>query len=144
MVKKYIIGSDHAGYELKNCLIKHLSDQFIFTVEDIGPFNNDSVDYPEYGHKVAKMVDDDPENIVGILICGTGIGMSIVANRYLNVKGALVHSYYTAVMARKHNDANIIIFGARSTTSMEAKHLLNIFLNSGFEGGRHQRRVEQI
>ena len=143
MSKKYVIGSDHAGYELKADLIKHLSDQYI-QAKDIGPFNDDSVDYPEYGHNVAQEVDKDPKNTIGILICGTGIGMSIIANRYQNVRAALVHSYYTAEMARKHNDANIVVFGARSTTSIEAKQLLNVFLNTRFESGRHQRRLEQI
>ncbi len=140
---KYVIGSDHAGYELKTELIKNLHDHY-FSVMDIGTHSEESVDYPEYGQTVAQIVNDYPDTTVGILICGTGIGMSIVANRFPNVRAALVTSTYTACMARKHNDANVIVFGSRTTMSTEASCLLNIFIDTAFDGERHQRRVDQI
>lgn len=136
-----IIGSDHAGFTMKE-LIKEYLIGLNYAVEDIGTFSEDSVDYPDFAKKVAKKVQNSDN--YGILICGTGIGMSISANRFLGVRCALCHDAYTAELARKHNNANILAFGGRTTGVEIAKQMVYIFLNTSFEGGRHQRRVNKI
>ncbi len=136
-----IIGSDHAGFAMKEIIKEYLSG-LNYTVEDIGTFSEDSVDYPDFAKKVAKKIQNSDN--YGILICGTGIGMSITANRFNNVRCALCHDAYTAEFARKHNNANILAFGGRTTGVEIAKQMVYIFLNTSFEGGRHQRRVNKI
>ncbi len=140
---RYIgIACDHAGYELKRAIVDFLSANGM-TVKDFGTHDKNSCDYPVYAKKVAQFVDDNPENI-GILVCGTGIGMSIVANRYPNVRAALCHSNYDARMSRKHLDANLICLGSRTTTPELAREFVDIFLATSFENGRHKRRVGKI
>jgi len=136
-----IIGSDHAGFVMKE-IIKEYLIGLDYTVEDVGAFSEDSVDYPDFAKKVAKKVQNSDN--YGILICGTGIGMSMTANRFKNVRCALCHDAYTAEFARKHNNANILAFGGRTTGVEIAKQMVYIFLNTSFEGGRHQRRVNKI
>ena len=140
---RYIgIACDHAGYDLKQTIIEFLSVNGL-SVRDFGTHNKESCDYPIYAKKVAEFVNDNPDNM-GILICGTGIGVSIVANRYSNVRAALCDSDYNARMARKHVNANVICIGSRTTTPELAREFVDIFLNTAFENGRHSNRVDQI
>jgi len=139
---KYFIGTDHAGFEVKPFVIEYLQKKGI-EVEDLGCFSKESVDYPDFAHTVAKAVLENPGS-KGILICGSGIGMSLAANKHKGIRAALCHDYYTAKMSRLHNDANILCFGARIVGLGEIESILEAWLNTEFEGGRHKRRVEKI
>lgn len=136
------IGSDHAGFELKNSVIMALSQAGI-PVTNCGTDGPASVDYPDYAEKVATIVTANPGTI-GILICGTGIGMSIAANKHHGVRAALLYNKETAALAHRHNKANIICLGARELSPEEAIDFVNIFLASKFENGRHQQRIDKI
>jgi ribose 5-phosphate isomerase B len=137
-----VIASDHAGVDLKGQIVA-LVGEAGHEVRDLGPADTASVDYPDFAHAVAMAVAaGDAEH--GILICGTGIGMSLAANRHPRVRAALCHDAFTAEMARRHNDANVLCIGARSTGPGVADQIVRIFLDTAFEGGRHQRRVEKI
>ncbi|MCP4682726.1 MAG: ribose 5-phosphate isomerase B [Desulfobacterales bacterium] len=138
-----IIGSDHGGFDLKEACRKYLEDRADCRVTDVGVFNRDSSDYPLIAHKVANAVAGN-EYDFGVLICGTGIGMSIVANRYNGIRAALCHNLYTSRMSRQHNNANILIMGDRVIGSGLALEMLDLFLKTTFEGGRHRRRLDQI
>ncbi len=135
------IGSDHGGFELKELLVSYLQKKG-YSVNDIGTFSSDSVDYPEYGRKVAEEVLNDGNT--GIIICGTGIGISIAANRLKGIRAALCHCTEYAEMARKHNNANILALGGRFIDTETAKSICDVFLNTEFEGGRHQKRIDLI
>jgi len=137
-----VIASDHAGFDLKKHLIKHLLKRG-HAVIDMGPRNRKSVHYPLYARKVAEAVSRG-EAPLGILVCGTGIGMSMTANRYPGVRAALVHDSYTARMAKAHNNANVITIGSRVTGPGVAEEMVDIWLETGFEGGRHADRVRMI
>ena len=137
-----VIASDHAGIDLKARILEVVRGEG-HEVHDLGPTDSNSVDYPDFGHKVATAVIAG-EAQTGILICGTGIGMSITANRHPGVRAALCHDAFTAEMARRHNDANVLCIGARSTGPGVAEQMVLIFLETPFEGGRHQRRVDLI
>ena len=139
---KYYIATDHAGLDLKNFTKAFLEEKGI-TVEDLSPTTTNRVDYPDYASKVSIAVQNDPE-AKGILICGTGIGMSLAANKYDGIRAALTHDAYTARMAREHNDANILCFGERVVGKGVVEDILNAWLNNDFEGGRHANRVEKI
>lgn len=139
---KYYIATDHAGLDLKNFTKAFLEEKGI-TVEDLSPTTTDRVDYPDYASKVAIALQKDSE-AKGILICGTGIGMSLAANKYDGIRAALTHDAYTARMAREHNDANILCFGERVVGKGVVEDILNAWLNNDFEGGRHANRVEKI
>jgi ribose 5-phosphate isomerase B len=139
---KYFIGTDHAGFEIKPFVIEFLQKKGI-EVEDLGCFSKESVDYPDYAHKVAEAVLNNP-GTKGILICGSGIGMSLAANKHKGIRAALCHDYYTAEMARRHNDANILCFGARIVGLGVVESILEAWLTHEFEGGRHERRVKKI
>ena len=142
-VMEIIIGSDHGGFDLKQAckiLLEDLSDN---GVTDAGVFSRDSSDYPIVAHKVAQAVARG-EYGRGILICGTGLGMSIVANRYKGVRAALCHNLYVARMSRLHNDANILVMGGRVIGVALALEMVELFLKTPFEGGRHQLRLNQI
>jgi ribose 5-phosphate isomerase B len=139
---KYYIGVDHAGFEIKPFVIEYLQKKGI-EVEDLGTYSSESVDYPDFAHKVARAVLEN-EGTKGILICGSGIGMSLAANKHKGIRAALCHNHYTAKMARLHNDANILCFGARIVGLGVIESILDAWLESKFEGGRHQRRVEKI
>ena len=134
------IGSDHAGYQHKKTIIKYLKSKKIKIV-DIGPQTEESVDYPEYAHKVCEKIK---ENNKGILICGSGNGISMAANKHKNIRAAICWNKKIAELARKHNDANILSIPARFINEKETIEILNIFLKTEFEGGRHQRRISKI
>lgn len=136
------IGSDHAGYCLKMALLKFLDEKNI-KYKDFGVFDEVSADYPDYAEKVAVSITSGEYN-QGLLICGTGIGMSIAANRFKGIRAALCHDPHAAKMSRKHNDANILVMGANITAPVLAKEILEVWLNEDFEGGRHERRISKI
>ena len=137
-----VIASDHAGVDLKARIVELVSE-IGHEVRDLGPVDTTSVDYPDFAHAVARAVETG-EAERGILVCGTGIGMSLAANRHPQVRAALCHDAFTAEMARCHNDANVLCIGSRSTGPGVAEQIVRIFLETSFEGGRHQRRVEKI
>jgi len=139
---KYFIGTDHAGFEVKPFVIEYLQKKGI-EVEDLGTYSTESVDYPDFAHKVAEAVLAN-EGSKGILICGSGIGMSLAANKHTGIRAALCHDYYTAEMARRHNDANVLCFGARIVGLGVIESILEAWLSTEFEGGRHERRVKKI
>lgn len=136
------IGSDHGGFELKTHIIKYLTEQGI-ELFDFGTYTEDSCDYPDIAEKVAKAVANG-EYEKGILICGTGIGISIAANKVDGIRAALCGDVYSAKMTRKHNDANILCMGGRVTGRELAFMICDTFLSEEFEGGRHQNRIEKI
>ena len=138
-----IIGSDHAGFDLKEECKAHLKGRPGCTVKDIGTFTRDSMDYPKVAHEMALAITRG-EYGFGILICGTGLGMSMVANRYKGVRAALCHNIYTAKMSRMHNDANVLAMGGRVTGIGLALEMVDVFLDTPFEGGRHQLRLDQF
>lgn len=139
---KIAIGADHAGFTLKETLKEYLLS-LDYEVEDTGSESSDSVDYPDYAGKVASsLIENRAEK--GVLICGTGIGMSIAANRHKGIRAALVTSPFHARMAAKHNRANVLVFGGKVTSPQEAKIMLKEWLSTEFEGGRHLRRVNKI
>lgn len=140
---KLVIAADHAGFELKEIIRDFLRLQK-YTVEDCGTFSSVAANWVEYGAKAAAKVSVNPENTVGILICGSGIGMSIVANKFKNVRAALCHDEYDARMARSHNDANVLTLGARLVDSKKALQIVTVFLHTEFEGGRHQLRLDYL
>jgi ribose 5-phosphate isomerase B len=140
---KLAIGADHGGYELKQEIIKYLQTVQTVEVSDLGTATKDSVDYPDYGKKVAEAVSKGTVDR-GILICGTGIGMSIVANRYPKVRAALCHDHFTAQMSREHNDANVLVMGERVIGKGVALDIVTTWLETEFAGGRHQLRLNKI
>ncbi|MFC1724501.1 ribose 5-phosphate isomerase B [candidate division KSB1 bacterium] len=140
--KKIAIGSDHRGFKLKNDIINYLKDKG-YDVADFGCYSGESADYPDYAKKVSIEISND-KYWRGVLICGSGIGMSIAANRINGVRAALCHTVDDAKMSRNHNNANIIVFAANSAGKESSEKMLDIFLNADFEGGRHQVRVNKI
>lgn len=136
------IASDHAGVSLKSHLIEVL-EKTGRQVRDLGPASEESVDYPDFAHRLADEVVRGTAE-VGILICGTGIGMSMAANRHPGVRAALCHDAFTAEMARRHNNANVLCLGARVLGTGVAEQVVQVFLDHRFEGGRHERRVGKI
>jgi len=136
------IASDHGGFELKDDIKAFLKDMGM-ACTDLGTTNGESVDYPDFGMALARRVSDG-EFERGILICGTGIGMSIVANKFPNVRAALVWDTFTARMAKEHNDANVLVIGGRTTEKGLAKEMVRSWLDARFEGGRHQQRLDKI
>ena len=141
-VRQIFIASDHAGYKLKENIKKVLIKKNN-KVLDLGTNNSNSVDYPEFGHRLSKKIGKKRNNI-GILICGSGIGMSIVANRHKNVRAALCYSSKSVILSRKHNNANVIALGARLTSKNVALKYIDKFIKTNFEGGRHHRRIKKI
>ena len=141
-MKKIFISSDHAGFKLKE-LIKLYLNKKKFKFSDLGPSTNSKVDYPDYAHKVARKVKTNKNN-VGILVCGSGMGMNIVANRHKNIRAAQCFNLKSTKLSRLHNDANIITLGSRLLTKKNAVHFVGVFLNTKFEGGRHIKRIKKI
>ncbi|MBR9982523.1 MAG: ribose 5-phosphate isomerase B [Desulfatitalea sp.] len=139
---KIIIGCDHAAFALKEIIKRHLSADGV-AVDDVGAFNEASVDYPDIGKQVASRVSSG-EYQRGILMCGTGIGMSMVANRYPHVRAALCNDLFSAAMSRRHNDANILIMGGRVIGDVLALEIVKAWMTTPFEGDRHQRRLDQF
>jgi len=140
---KLAIGADHGGYILKKEIVDFLGKIGNIEVVDYGTSGPESVDYPDYGRKVSEAVSNGTVDR-GILICGTGIGMSIVANRYPQVRAALCHDHFTAQMSRLHNDANVLVMGERVVGKGVALEIVKTWLETEFEGGRHQKRLDKI
>ena len=141
-MKKIFISSDHAGFKLKEEIKSHLLKKKL-SFQDLGPFNDDRVDYPDYAHKVARKVKANKSN-VGILVCGSGMGMNIAANRHKNIRAAQCFNLKSTKLSRLHNDANIITLGSRLLKKKLAINCVNTFLNTKFEGGRHSKRIKKI
>lgn len=139
---KVALGCDHGGFELKEAIKKYISDKGVEVV-DFGTYTTDSVDYPEYGMKVAEAVSQG-EVEQGILICGTGLGMSYVANKVKGIRCACVSDVFSAEMSKLHNDANVLALGARVVGLGLGLKIVETWLGTEFEGGRHQRRVDLI
>ncbi|MBI4698431.1 MAG: ribose 5-phosphate isomerase B [Nitrospirae bacterium] len=139
---KVAIGCDHAGLSLKNEIMPVL-DELALEWSDLGTRTEESVDYPDFGEKVSEAVSKGVFER-GILICGTGIGMSIVANKFPGVRAALCQEAYSAKMSRLHNDANVLILPGRIINKDTAKEIVRVWFNTAFEGGRHQRRLDKI
>ena len=139
---KIALGADHAGYEYKDRLISELTSKG-FECVDCGTNGPESVDYPVYASKVCELVRSG-ECKFGILVCGTGIGMSIAANKHRGIRAALCNEAGSTEMTRRHNDSNVLCLGARVITFEKALELTNIFLSTEFEGGRHERRIEML
>lgn len=140
---KIALGSDHGGFSLKQEILRTLKEKEKITVEDLGTTNTDSVDYPDYAGLVAEKVSRG-EADRGILLCGTGVGMAITANKFKGVRAATVTDLFSAKMAREHNDINVLCLGGRVVAAPLAKELVEIFLNTPFAGGRHEKRVKKI
>jgi ribose 5-phosphate isomerase B len=136
------IASDHGGFDLKANIILFLSE-LGYELSDMGPENSNSVDYPDYGLKIAQAITKNKISR-GIVICGTGIGMSIVVNRFPGIRGSLCSDAFTAKLSREHNDSNILIMGGRIIGHGLAKEIVKVWLNTRFEGGRHQKRLDKI
>ena len=136
------IASDHAGFDLKANIVLFLSE-LRYEVNDMGPATSNSVDYPDYGISLAQAVTANKISR-GIVICGTGIGMSIVVNRFPGIRGTLCSDLYTAKLCREHNDSNILIMGGRVVGHGLAREIVKVWLNTPFEGGRHQKRLDKI
>ena len=140
-MKKIFIASDHAGYNLKKFIVSKLSKGK--KILDLGPDSKNSVDYPDYAKKLSKKVASNKGSF-GILVCGSGMGMSIAANKTKNIRAALCYSINNTKLSRLHNNANIITLGARLINKNKAFNLIRVFLKTKFEGGRHLRRVKKI
>ena len=141
-MKKIIIASDHAGYSLKEYIKKFLSKKKLLH-KDIGTKNKDRVDYPVYAHKLSKIIKKN-RNTIGVLICGSGQGMIMTANKHKNIRAALCYNVKSTKLSRLHNDANVITLGERLTNKSLAMKCVNTFLKTDFEGGRHLKRVKRI
>ena len=140
MINKILIASDHAGFDLKKKLIKEMTK---IDFEDLGTNSPENVDYPDYANELAHKVGSD-NNIKGVLICGTGVGMSVAANKFKNIRAGLAFNSKVAKLIREHNDANILVLPGRYMDIHEAKKCVDNFLSSSFEGGRHMRRLNKI
>ena len=140
--KKICISSDHAGFKLKESIKDFLINKNI-SIIDLGPINEDSVDYPDYAKKVSNRVKSKRSDI-GILVCGSGTGMAISANKIKGIRAAVCYNLKSTRLSRQHNDANIIAIGSRLTKKNTALQLVSVFLGTKFEGGRHLRRVKKI
>jgi len=141
-LKTIFISSDHAGFKLKEIIKNYLTNKKIKFM-DLGPFDDSRVDYPDYAHKVARKVKVNKSN-VGILVCGSGTGMNIAANKHKNVRAAQCFNLKSTKLSRLHNDANIITLGSRLISKKNALKFISIFLNTKFDGGRHLKRVKKI
>jgi ribose 5-phosphate isomerase B len=144
MATKLVIGSDHAGYALKEKVKQFISSHFDLDITDVGTYSEDSTDYPDYAHQAATAVSADLENTVGVLICGSGNGISMAANKHAEIRCALSWLPEIAELARLHNNANIVSLPARFIDENTAFDIVKTFLTTDFEGGRHERRVNKI
>ncbi len=141
-MKKIIIASDHAGYSLKE-YVKNFLNKKKIQIKDIGANSKESVDYPDYAHKLSRVIKKN-RNTIGVLICGSGQGMIMTANKHKNVRAALCYDAKSTKLSRLHNDANVITLGSRLVSKKNAIKYLNIFLKTRFEGGRHKKRIRKI
>jgi len=135
-------GADHGGYKMKKELIKHLKKNKYFVL-DFGTINDNPVDYPDYAEQVVTAILNGDADM-GILVCGSGVGMSIAANRFKGIRAALCNDEITAELSRQHNDANVLVLGGRLIKLTTAKQCVNTFFSTNFEGGRHKRRIEKV
>ena len=140
--KKIVLASDHAGFNLKEKIKKFLLKKRR-NILDLGTKNTNSVDYPDYAHLLSKKIKKN-NNLIGVLVCGSGVGMNITANKHKNVRAALCYNLKTAKLSRQHNNANVITLGARLTNHNVALKCVDTFIKTNFEGGRHLRRVKKI
>jgi len=140
LFKKICIASDHAGYNLKEQIKDHLINKYV-SIFDLGPYRNKSVDYPDYAKKLAKR---DKKCDIGILVCGSGTGMAISANKIKGIRAAVCYNFMSTRLSRQHNNANIIALGSRLTKKSLSLKLVEIFLKTKFEGGRHLKRIKKI
>ena len=141
-MKKIFISSDHAGYNLKEQIIKRFKNRYIF--QDLGTNNSSkSVNYPDYAHKLCKKISKSSKNM-GILVCGSGMGMSMAANRHKKIRAAVCYSVKNTKLSRLHNNANIITLGSRLTKKNTAFKCIDVFMKTKFEGGRHNKRIKKI
>ncbi len=140
--KKICIASDHAGYNLKNEILDYLINKNI-SIVDLGPSNDNSVDYPDYAKKVSRRIMSGKSEI-GILVCGSGTGMSITANKMKGIRAAVCYNLKSTRLSRQHNDANIISLGSRLLKKKDALNFVSLFLSTKFEGGRHLKRIKKI
>ena len=141
-MKKIVLASDHAGYCLKEYVKKFLNRKKL-QIKDVGANSNEKVDYPDYAHKLSKVINKNRNNI-GVLICGSGQGMIMAANKHKNIRAALCYNVKSTKLSRLHNDANVITLGSRLISRKNALKYLNIFLKTKFEGGRHKKRIRKI
>jgi len=142
LFKKICIASDHAGFNLKEQIKDYLINKSV-SIFDIGPYQNKSVDYPDYAKKLAKRVKDKKSDI-GILVCGSGTGMAISANKIKGIRAAVCYNFMSTRLSRQHNNANIIALGSRLTKKSLSLKLVEIFLKTKFDGGRHLKRIKKI
>ncbi len=143
-MKRIVLAADHGAVDLKDQLRDYLAKKYTnLKIDDLGTYSKESVDYPDIAKRVADQVKNNTET-AGILCCGTGIGVSMQANRYKGVRAALVYDEFTAKMAKEHNNANVLCLGGRTTPVDTAKHLVDTWLDASFEGGRHERRIEKL
>ena len=140
--RSVVVASDHAGLPLKRELVAALAEAGV-RYEDLGTHDEASTDYPDYAHRVAEAISSG-RHPLGLLVCGSGVGMSMAANRHSGIRAVVCSEPYSAAMARRHNDANVLCMGARVVGPGLAREILEAFLAQAFEGGRHQRRVEKI
>lgn len=136
---KIVAAADHGGFDMKNQIVEKLQNQG-FAVEDLGTYSEESVDYPDFADKVSQKILDGEADL-GVLVCGTGIGISIAANRHKGIRAAIVYDDFTAKVAHEHNNANILCFGGRTMKTEDVLRRIEIFLNTQYEGGRHERRL---
>ena len=141
-VKNIFLASDHAGFKLKNTIKKYLLKKK-HKIVDLGPKHSHSVDYPDYAHLLSKRINKSDNNL-GILVCGSGLGMSMAANKHKNIRAALCYDIKSTKLSRQHNNANVMAIGGRLTKKNVALRCVNIFLKTNFEKGRHLRRVNKI
>ena len=139
---KFVVASDHAGVDMKDFIADFLKNKN-FDVVDLGTNGTTSVDYPVYADKLANYILSN-NDVLGILVCGTGVGISIRANRYKGIRAAILYSDEVAVMVKKHNNANVMVFGGRTMSKEDITRRIDIFLNTEYEGGRHQRRIDML
>ena len=139
---KFVVASDHAGVDMKDFIADFLKNKN-FDVVDLGTNGTTSVDYPVYADKLANYVLSN-KDVLGILVCGTGVGISIRANRYKGIRAAILYSDEVAEMVKKHNNANVMVFGGRTMSKEDIIRRIDIFLNTEYEGGRHQRRIDML
>ena len=139
---KFVVASDHAGVDMKDFIADFLKNKN-FDVVDLGTNGTTSVDYPVYADKLANYVLSN-KDVLGILVCGTGVGISIRANRYKGIRAAILYSDEVAEMVKKHNNANVMVFGGRTMSKEDIIRRIDIFLNTEYEGGRHQKRIDML
>lgn len=139
---KFVVASDHAGVDMKDFIADFLKNKN-FDVVDLGTNGTTSVDYPVYADKLANYILSN-NDVLGILVCGTGVGISIRANRYKGIRAAILYSDEVAEMVKKHNNANVMVFGGRTMSKEDIIRRIDIFLNTEYEGGRHQRRIDML